>query len=122
MADRPRVETDAVQVQAPNGVTWIRAPGGRSSPADLLRELTELTKHHVEREWDWWQDGRRDQEHDRQWAILNEWDNGAPEPNDGEDPDAAAKAYLDELDRRTAVEREQRARLAAETYDKERET
>src|SRR6266516_2365487 len=122
MADRPRAETDVVQVPAPNGVTWTRAPGGRSSPADLLRELTELTKHHVEREWDWWQDGRRDQEHDRQWAILNEWENGTPERDDGPDPDAAAKAYLDELDRRTEVERERRAELAAERYDKERET
>jgi hypothetical protein len=84
--------------------------------------LTELTKHHVEREWNWWQDGRQDQEHDRQWTILNEWDNGTPERDDGGDPDVAAKAYLDELDRRTEGERERRATLAAERYDKERET
>jgi hypothetical protein len=113
MADRLRVETDLVEVQAPNGVTWTRAPGGSSSPAELLRELTELTKHHVEREWDWWQEGRREQEHDRQWAVLNEWSNGAPEPDDGGDPGAATKAYLDEMDRRTEAERERRARLAA---------
>ncbi|GEM_PF-6620424 len=122
MADRLRVETDLVQVQAPNGVTWTRAPGGSSSPAELLRELTELTKHHVEREWDWWQKGRREQEHERHWAVLNEWSNGAPEPDDGGDPGAATKAYLDEMDRRTEAEREGRARLAAETYDKERGT
>jgi hypothetical protein len=115
------VRTDAVQVVAPNGVTWTRAPEGRSSPEDLLRELTELTKHHVEREWDWWQDGRREQEHDRQWAILHEWDNGAVGPDDGGDPEAAAQAVLDDVDRRVKAERDRRAALAAEQYDKERE-
>lgn len=115
------VDVKAVQVVAPNGVTWTRIPGGRSSPPDLLRELAELTKGHVEREWDWWQDGRREQEHDRQWAVLSEWNNRASEPEERVDPDAAVKAYLDECDRRFEAERQRRADLAAELYSKDRE-
>ncbi|MDO3704041.1 hypothetical protein Q3W71_20450 [Micromonospora sp. C28SCA-DRY-2] len=113
---------DAVQVVAPNGVTWTRIPDGRSSPADLLRELAQLTMNHVEREWDWWQEGRAQQEHDRQWAILGEWDNGASRRKPHQDPEASAEAFLAECDRRHEVEKQQRAARATELYSKERES
>jgi hypothetical protein len=87
----------------------------------LLRELADLAKDHIEREWDWWEEGRRDKEHERQWAVLAEWDNGAKDPP-GIDPDAAAKTYMEDLDRRMAKERREREALAAERYDKERES
>ena len=84
------VRSDALQARAPNGTLWTRRPDGRGSAGDLLRELTDLGKNHIEREWDWWEDGRRDKEHDRQWAVLAEWDNGAKDPPDF-DPEAASK-------------------------------
>lgn len=114
-------KTDALTVQAPNGVVWTRKPGGRSSAGDLLRELTDLVKDHIEREWDWWEEGRRDKEHERQWAVLAEWDNGAKDPP-GFDPDAAAKAWMEDFDRRMEEQRRERKALAAERYDKERES
>jgi hypothetical protein len=122
VADSRRVSTGALEVRAPNGVVWTRVPDGRSSPSDLLAQLVELRKGHVEREWDWWQDDRREQEHDRQWAVLIEWDNGAPPSPDGQDPDAVAQAYLDEVDLSMEVERRKRADLAVEHYDEARET
>jgi hypothetical protein len=121
MADR-RAHAGAIQVQAPNGVVWTRVPDGRSSPADVLRELAELGKGHIERGWDWWQEGRRELEHDRQWAILAEWDNGAPDPPEHRDPEAAATAYREDFDRQLEAERQQRGDLAAERYDEQRES
>ena len=112
--------SDAPQVRAPNGVVWTRRPDGRSSAADLLRVLADLGKNHIQREWDWWGDGRRDKEHDRQWAVLAEWDNGAKDPP-GFDPEAASKAYTEVFDRRMEEQRRAREVLAVERYDKERE-
>ncbi|GAA2183468.1 hypothetical protein [Micromonospora lupini] len=121
MTDGRRAESDAMQVLAPNGVTWTRIVDGRSSPADLLRELAQLTMGHVEREWDWWQEGRAQQEYDRRWAILGEWDNGAPQREAHQDPEASAEEFLAECDRRDEAKKQQRAARAAELYSKERE-
>jgi hypothetical protein len=65
-----------IQVTAPSGVTWTRLPGPTSTGAELLRALTNLRGMYsdVSRQWSWWQEGRRDQEHDRVWRILREWD------------------------------------------------
>lgn len=120
MADLNQAETEVLRVQAPNGVTWTRVAGGRSGSADLLRELAVLGKGHVEREWDWWQDGRREQEHDRQWAVLGEWDNGARERAELAGSDSSIEAYLEDLDRRAEATRQRRVDLAAEQYDMER--
>jgi hypothetical protein len=86
-----------------------------------LRELADLVKDHVEREWDWWEEGRREKEHERQWAVLGEWDNGAKAPS-GSDPGTAAKACMEDFDRRWEEQRREREVLAAERYDKERES
>jgi hypothetical protein len=86
-----------------------------------LRELADLVKDHIEREWDWWEEGRRDKEHERQWAVLAEWENGARNPP-GVDLDAAAKAHTEDLDRRMEEQRSEREARAAERYDKERES
>ena len=109
----------AVQVRAPDGVLWTRVPDGRSSPADLLQELADLGKAHTDREWDWWQEGRREQEHDRQWAVLGEWDNGAPGPTERREHETAA-TYLEDIDRRLEAKRKLRADLVAERYDAQR--
>jgi hypothetical protein len=117
-----KLENNSVlTVQAPNGVVWTRKPGGRSNADDLLRELAELAKGHIEREWDWWEEDRRDKEHERQWAVLGEWDNGAVAPP-GVDPAAAADAYMKDLQRQLEVERAEREVLAAERYDEARES
>lgn len=108
------------QVEAPNGVVWTRIPSGRSTPADLLRQLAELGKDHVEREWDWWQEDRPEHERERQWTILREWENGAPDPPDEQDAEATARAYMTDFDRRMKAKEKQRARLAAKRYDEQR--
>jgi hypothetical protein len=53
MTGSPRAGTTALEVQAPNGVVWTRRPDGRSSQSDLLTQLIDLCKGHIEREWDW---------------------------------------------------------------------
>src|SRR5215475_11508498 len=111
----------AVQVEAPNGVVWTRIPGGRSTPAELLRQLAEIRKDHVELEWDWWQEGRREQEDERRWAILREWENDAPNRPDEPQAEAAANAYVEDFDRRMKAKERQRVRLAAKRYDEQRE-
>jgi hypothetical protein len=116
-----QLRSDVPQVRAPNGVVWTRRPAGRSSAADLLRELADLGKNHIEREWDWWEDGRRDKEYDRQWAVFAEWENGAKDPA-GFDPEAASKAYMEDFHRRMEEQRRAREVLAAERHDKERES
>jgi hypothetical protein len=81
--------------------------------------LVELGKNHVEREWDWWEDGRREREHERQWAILSEWNNGAPKPRMGKGRDTV-QAYLHDVDRDIEAEAQRRVDVAAEHYDEER--
>ena len=55
------------------------------------------------------------------WAVLGEWDNGAPQPAAHVDSDAVAQTYLDEFDRRREAERQQRADLVSSHYDEKRE-
>ncbi|MEU8076077.1 hypothetical protein AB0B31_11560 [Catellatospora citrea] len=113
--------TDALTVRGPNGGIWTRKPGGRSTAADLLREIDDLLKNHIEREWDWWQEGRRDQERERQQAVLADWDNGAKSPP-GFDPKAAAKKLIEDLRQEMEDERLARQALADARYDKDRES
>lgn len=109
-----------VQVTAPSGVTWTRRQGGRSTESELLQALEELpTMGHVSRQWNWWQEGRRDQEHDRLWRILDEWDNGVPEVSE-EEAEAFAQAEMDKVDERLEADRRRRADLVARSYDEER--
>lgn len=110
-----------VQVTAPNGVTWTRRQGGRSTGSELLQALEELARMgDVSRQWNWWQEGRRDQEHDRLWRILGEWDNGVPEVTE-EEAEAFAQAEMDKADERLEADRRRRADLMARSYDEERE-
>jgi hypothetical protein len=114
-------DTSPVQLVASNGVVWTRTPGGRSKPDDLLRILSGFTKGLVEREWDWWQEGRQQKESAQRWAVLREWDNGAPQPEEPADDDALAEAALDDHELWLEAERQRRADLAAKRYDKDRE-
>lgn len=105
MIDGSCADADTVEVVAPNGVTWTRVAGGRSRPADVLRELTELAKDRVECEWDWWQEGRAEQERARQHAVLGEWDNGADRGKTQQERDAMLAALTAEWDRREEMDK-----------------
>jgi hypothetical protein len=70
--------------------------------------------------WNWWEEGRRDLEHDQLWSVLNEWDNGAPEGT-AEESDAFAQAALDNVDHKLEQERRRRAQLVIDSYDEDRE-
>lgn len=110
-----------VRVTAPNGVTWTRRHGGGSTGHQLLQALTELQRMYShERRWNWWQEGREQQEHDRVMKVLHEWDNGAP-PSTAEEAEAFAQAQLDQVDKDLAEDRQRRADLVARTYDKDKE-
>ena len=111
-----------IQVTAPSGVTWTRRPDGTSSGQQLLEALDGFrTVHSDVSLWTWWEEGRRDREHDRHWRILREWDNGAPKstPEEAED---FAQAQLDDLDLELEQDRARRADLVANSYDEDRET
>lgn len=78
-------EATTVRITAPNGVTWTRRPGGSSTGQQLLHALTELQGMYsdVSHRWNWWQEGREEQEHDRVLQVVREWDNGAPSCSEG---------------------------------------
>ncbi|MFC4003699.1 hypothetical protein ACFS2C_10000 [Prauserella oleivorans] len=113
-----------IQVTAPNGVTWTRRPRATSTGAELLQALADLPGLYsdVSRQWNWREEGRRDQEHDRIWQIIREWDNGAPDREyTEEEAEALGQAELDKVDKRLAEDRKRRADLVAQSYDKDRE-
>lgn len=111
-----------IQVTAPNGVTWTRRPDGRSTGQQLLAALEGFcTVYSDVSLWNWWEEGRRDREHDRHWHVLCEWDNGAPESTP-EEAEAFAQAQLDDLDRKLEQDRARRADLVADSYEEDRET
>jgi hypothetical protein len=91
-----------IHVNAPNGVTWTRQPRTTSTASELLQALVDLPGlyDNVSRQWNWWQEGRRDQEHDRVWRVVRKWDNGAPEGDyTEEEAEALGQAELDEVKR-----------------------
>lgn len=113
-----------VQITAPNGVTWTRLPGATSTGSQLLQALAGMRGLYtdVSRQWSWWQEGRRDQERDRVWRILREWDNGAPHGEyTDEEEEALGQAELDEIKKDLEEDRRRRADLANQSYDKDRE-
>lgn len=112
-----------LQVTAPNGVVWTRQAEGRATGRQLLEALDDLRGMYSDssRRWNWWEEGRREREHDRLWAILSEWDNGAT-AGSPEESDATAQVLLDDIDERVERERDRRADLVAKSYDQERET
>jgi hypothetical protein len=83
--------------------------------------LSEHTKGYVEREWDWWQEGRQQKERAQRWAVLREWYNGAPQSEEPADDDAVAQAALDDHELWLKAERQRRVDLAAKRYDRDRE-
>ncbi len=102
-------------ITAPNGVAWKRLPGGTSSGPEFLAALEALTSFSaVERQWNWWQEARREQEHDQLLDVIKQWDHAEPPPGgylsdrEYEARSAAAHALREE---------EQLARAA--TFDKE---
>ncbi len=123
MSEKRKREAE-IQVTAPSGVTWTRRPGATSTGPELLQALADLPGMYgdVSRQWNWWQEGRRDQEHDRLWQILREWDNGAPKREDTKEEDEAlGQAELDKVDKSLEADRERRADLVARLYDEDRE-
>jgi hypothetical protein len=69
-------------IAAPNGVAWRRQPGGTSSGAEFLEALEAFTGFWGDAavQWNWWQEGRRDHEHDRIMKVIRDWDHAAPPP------------------------------------------
>jgi hypothetical protein len=123
MVDNRKAKTK-VQFTAPNGVTWTRRPGATSTGPELLEALADLHGMYgdVARQWNWWQEGRRDREHDRVWRILGEWDNGAPKRKYTKaQADALGQTELDKVNRSVEEKRQRREDLVARTYDQDRE-
>lgn len=110
---------EAVAVTASNGVTWTRRQEGRSTGPEFLQALEDFCRMgDLSRQWNWWQEGRRDHEHDRLWQIISEWDNGAPEKSEKE-AEAFADAEMDKLDERLEANRRHRSDLVARSYDED---
>lgn len=109
-----------VRVTAPNGVTWRRRPGGSSTGAQFLRALDEyIAVHDISRRWNWWQEGREEQEREALWAIVSEWDNGAPAAT-CEDDEAFLQEWNAEWERKRQAEAQRRADIIAASYDEDR--
>jgi hypothetical protein len=105
-------------VTAPNGVAWKRNPGAASSRPDFLAALEAVTAGSVAaaaREWNWWQEGRPQQERDRAMGVLREWNHATPPPG-GYIADEDIQSYL----AAKAAERESERQARAAGYDKER--
>lgn len=114
-------DSAAIQVTAPNGVVWTRHSDGTSTPDEFLRALADSRKlHNMSTQWNWSEDGRRDQEHDRVMQVVLQWDNGAPQSTD-EEAEAFAEAELAKLDAKLEEEKRERAALVSKSYDKELE-
>jgi hypothetical protein len=116
-----RGQSSAIQVTASNGVTWTRHPDGSSTRQQLLNALDGIRGIYgdVARRWNWWEEGRRELEHDRHWRVLREWDNGAPQTTP-EEAEAVAQTQLDDIDHRLEQDRLRRADLVADSYDEDR--
>jgi hypothetical protein len=114
-------EFDTISVTASNGVVWTRRPGGTSSERDLLRALELLVMDYAQRDWNLWQEGRSAAEHDRVMQVLYEWDS----PRDATDRDRTVDEEVADFearyDKKEAEEKQRRADLVAERYDKNRE-
>lgn len=117
------VEEPVVRVTSSNGVTFTRRPGGRSTGPELLRALEEMRGLYtdVARQWNRWEEGRRDIEHDRIMAVFQEWDNSASEKSQ-EEVDALVQATHDDVDRSIQEDQKRRDELVAHSYDKERDS
>lgn len=89
-----------------NGVTWTRRQqGGHSTGTALRQALGRLPKtHDLPRQWNGWQEGRRDQEHDRLREIISEWPIGVPEASE-EEAETFAQAEMDPLDESLKADR-----------------
>ncbi|MEV6873973.1 hypothetical protein [Amycolatopsis sp. NPDC051128] len=111
-----------VQVTAPNGVAWTRQPGGTSSGTQLLEALSVFTRMNTDVEllWNWWEEDRHSREHDRVWAVLKEWDNGADqrEPT-AEELEAFKQRFRESVDKDLEEARQRRADLVTQSYDQE---
>ncbi len=100
---------------APNGVAWKRGPGGTSSAPEFLAAPATLTDSggRIAREWNWWQDGRRQEEEGRVMAVIGQWDHATPPPG-GYMTAQQLEARLDA----GHAERESQRQARAAGYDK----
>jgi hypothetical protein len=110
-------QSDVVRVTAPNGVVWTRCSGCASTGPELLHAMEELrTIGDVSTVWNWWQEGREQQERDRVMQVVLQWDNGAPEL-----PVEGMAEFTRKFDKQWEEKKRRRAELAAQAYDKDRE-
>jgi hypothetical protein len=103
-------------VTAPNGVAWRRRPGGTTSAAEFLGALEALagSLSRVGREWNWWQEGRPQQERDQVMKVVLEWDHAEPPPGGY----LTTEEMTAKLDTAQALREQQRQERAAR-YDKD---
>jgi hypothetical protein len=90
----------------------------------LLQALEDLPGMYgdLTRAWNWWQQGRREQERARVWQVLSEWDNDAPDPGVSEqEAEAYGHAAVARVAREVEEDRRRRADLVADQFDQERE-
>lgn len=103
-------------VTAPNSVAWKRRAGCTSSPSEFLTALEVLSRFwDVDHQWNWWQEHRRDEEHDRLFNVLGQWDHATPPPG-GYLSDEEVRARLDAQQDQRHQDRSARAA----SYDKDR--
>src|SRR4030081_3342650 len=95
-----------------------------SMATDLLQALKDLTGLYsdVSRQWNWWQERRRDDEHDRIWRVLGQWENGAPKREYTKDEaESFGQAELAKTHKQLEEDRKHRADLVTQSYDKDLE-
>ncbi|WUI01561.1 hypothetical protein OHR68_06995 [Spirillospora sp. NBC_00431] len=103
-------------VTAPNGVTWKRLPGATTGGTEFLAALKSLAGFDdVARQWNVWEEGQRDKEHQQLIAVLKQWNHASPPPG----------GYLssEELEARWDAReksRDEARRARADLYDQER--
>jgi hypothetical protein len=114
-------EFDTISVTAPNGVVWTRRAGGTSTERDLLRALELLVMDYAQRDWNLWQEGRSAAEHDRVMQVLYEWDSPRDATARQRTVDEEVADFEARYDKKEAEEKQRRADLVAERYDKNRE-
>jgi hypothetical protein len=119
----PVAGAGTTQVTAPNGVTWTRRPGAASTAEQLLQALSDLTGIYSDpaRQWSWWQEGRRDQEHDLVLQIVSEWDRCGPRRRSDDENAVLRHAEPDTVGKNLDEDTHRRADLVVERYDAGRE-
>ncbi|MEH1129428.1 hypothetical protein [Micromonospora sp. CPCC 206061] len=119
----PVAGAGTMRVTASNGVTWTRRPGMTSTAEQLLQALSDLTGIYSDpaRQWNWWQEGRRDQEYDLVLQVVSEWDKYGPRRGSADEKTAPRHAEPDTFGKDLDEDTRRGPDLVVEGYDENRE-